>query len=299
MTAPFAHAVIIGVGLIGGSLALAMRRAGLCARITGVGRGHANLHCARQLGIIDEACTDLAEALGRPGVDLVIIAVPMGAYHPVFAQLARHAPEAALISDVGSTKRHALAMAERHLGASACRFVPAHPIAGAEQSGAAAARAELFAGHWCVLTPGEGTDAEALTRIEQLWRACGARVLRMDADTHDDVLAGVSHLPHIAAYALVNAVRDAAPASCADDPFAFAAGGFRDFTRIASSSPEMWRDIALANADALLDKLDAYQAELTRLRQAIAARDGEALLRAFGAAKEARDQWVNTHGGAR
>ncbi len=292
----FRHALIIGVGLIGGSLARAMRRAGVIERVTGVGRSRENLEQARRLGIIDAWHDNIARALQQEDIDLVIVAVPMGEYDRVFADLARHAAGGVLITDVGSTKRHAIEVAGKHLG-SLERFVPAHPIAGTEQSGAAASFAELFDHRWCILTPLASTHPRALQRIERLWTACGARVVCMDAGLHDELLAGVSHLPHLAAYALVNAVRRSTPAHCEHDPFAFAAGGFRDFTRIASSSPEMWRDIVLANADVVASKIDALQAELSELSAAIKAQDGRLLLERFAAAKAARDGWLKRYGG--
>ncbi|RMG90592.1 MAG: prephenate dehydrogenase/arogenate dehydrogenase family protein [Zetaproteobacteria bacterium] len=292
----FRHALIIGVGLIGGSLARAMRRAGLVERISGVGRSKENLERARCLGIIDARHESLAEAFRHEEFDLIVVAVPMGEYDRVFGDLARYAEDGMLITDVGSTKRHAIEVAEKHLGSLEC-FVPAHPIAGTERSGAAASFAELFDHRWCILTPLASTKPQALQQIEQLWAACGARVVCMDAGLHDELLAGVSHLPHLAAYALVNAVRRSTPAHCEHDPFAFAAGGFRDFTRIASSSPEMWRDIVLANADALVPKIDALQRELSELSAAIKARDGRLLLERFSAAKAARDGWLTRYGG--
>ena len=280
---------VIGVGLIGGSLARALKQAGAVAHVTGIGRDAAHLERARALGVVDEATTSLAEGVAR--ADVVAVCVPMGAYDAVFRALAEAASETAVITDAGSTKRHALVAARRHLDAGRlARFVPAHPIAGGERSGVEASRADLFAGHWCVLTPTGQTAEDATALVETMWRATGARVTTMDAGDHDAFLAAVSHLPHLAAYALVNAVRKQGDE--AHDPFRFAAGGFRDFTRIASSSPVMWRDIALANRDALLAQLAAYRDELESLNAALEAGDGEALLAAFSAAKQARDDWL-------
>lgn len=290
------HLVVIGVGLIGGSVARALRHAGVVDRVTGVGRGRENLDRARELGIIDHWTHDIAEAVHD--ADMVLVAVPMGAYDRVFAELASSLPENALITDAGSTKQHAIEVAKKHLP-NPSRFVPAHPIAGTEQSGAEASFAELFEDRLCIITPLDGADEEAVTMVESMWRATGARVVSMDAASHDDFLASVSHLPHLAAFALVNAVRKQSDSNDEEhDPFRFAAGGFRDFTRIASSSPEMWRDIAISNAPAMIKKIDALQAELAGMREALTGGDGEKLLEAFAAAKAARDAWLEKHGGS-
>jgi len=288
------HLVVIGVGLIGGSLARALRHAGRVDRVTGVGRGRENLDRARELGIIDHWTHDVAEAVHD--ADMVLVAVPMGAYDRVFAELASSLPANALVTDAGSTKQHAIDVALKHLP-NPSRFVPAHPIAGTEQSGAEASFAELFEDRLCIITPMADADEEAVSKIEAMWRATGARLERMDAASHDDFLAAVSHLPHLAAFALVNAVRGQAGDE-AHDPFRFAAGGFRDFTRIASSSPEMWRDIALSNSQALVEKIDALQAELAGMKTALNSGDGEKLLERFAAAKQARDAWLDKHGGS-
>lgn len=286
MLKPIGHLVVVGVGLIGGSVSLALKRAGLVEFVTGVGRSRKNLELASELGVIDDWSHDVAEAVHD--ADMVLVAVPMTAYDNLFKSIAGVLPEQAIVTDAGSTKLSAMAAASRHLSNPA-RFVPAHPIAGTEHSGAGAAFAELFENHLCILTPDEHTDAGALAAVKSMWQATGCHIREMDAGTHDDALAGVSHLPHLAAFALVNAVRKQA----GDDPFEFAAGGFRDFTRIASSSPAMWRDIALCNSQALLGKIDALQQELTDLRDALQAGDGEFLLHEFEAAKQARDNWLN------
>ena len=280
------HLVVIGVGLIGGSLVRALRRAGVVGRVSGIGRSRENLELAVEQGVID----DYAHAFGTEhrAADMVVVAVPMGGYAEVFAQLAEHMGPDSVLTDAGSTKQHALDMAARYLS-DTTRFVPAHPIAGTEQSGVGASFASLYDHHWCILTPGADTDAEALKKVEALWQTAGAKVAVMDAATHDDLLAGVSHLPHMAAFALVNAVRRSAGVH---EPLKFAAGGFRDFTRIASSSPEMWRDIVLYNRDAMLQKIDAMQHELSTLRRAVQAGDGETLLKEFQEAKAARDAWL-------
>ncbi|HXH72665.1 MAG TPA: prephenate dehydrogenase/arogenate dehydrogenase family protein [Mariprofundaceae bacterium] len=293
---PVNKLVVIGVGLIGGSFALALRRAGLVRHVTGVGRGRGNLEAAQRLGIVDDWTADAAEAV--KGADMVLLAVPMGAYESVLASIDGTLSPDAIVTDAGSTKQHALLAAKKFLS-DPSRFVAAHPLAGTEQSGAAAAFAELFDKRLCILTPDAATDAQAVARVKELWEAAGATVLSMPAAEHDDFLAAVSHLPHLAAFALVNAVRKEAERNDEPDPFRFAAGGFRDFTRIASSSPEMWRDIALANRKALMIKLDALQMELSGLRRMLDAGDGESLLLEFADAKAARDAWLQKHGGSK
>jgi len=293
LTHPVPHLVVIGVGLIGGSVARALRRAGFVGRITGVGRSRQNLEEAVRLGVIDD--WSQRAALAVRDADVVLVAVPMGMYEQVFMEIAGHLPAGAVVTDAGSTKQHALEVARRTLP-SPSRFIAAHPLAGTEQSGVVASFAELFENRLCIVTPDVASDPEAVKLVKELWQATGSRVMEMPAVEHDDFLAAVSHLPHLAAFAIVNAVRKLGDE--AHDPFQFAAGGFRDFTRIASSSPEMWRDIALCNRDALIGKLDALQVELSGMREALTAGDGERLLQEFAAAKAARDQWLATHGGS-
>ena len=287
MTLSIKHLVVIGTGLIGGSVALALKKAGCVERITGVGRSVANLEEAVRIGVIDDFNHDIATAV--VDADMVLIAVPVAACDQVFATLAESLSERAIITDAGSTKQSVMASAEKHLK-HVSRFVPAHPIAGTEHSGAAAAFAELFEDKKCILTPNEQTNAKALAQVQAMWQAVGADVKIMSAAEHDDVLAAVSHLPHLAAFALVNAVGKG------EHTFRFAAGGFRDFTRIASSSPEMWRDIALCNQSAIVDKIDALQEELSVLRDALKAGDADALLDKFSSAKQARDIWLSNYG---
>lgn len=288
---PVDHLVVIGVGLIGGSVARALKHAGFVGRVTGVGRSRENLDRARELGIIDHWTHDISEAVHD--ADMVLVAVPMGAYDRVFAELAESLPQHASITDAGSTKQHAIDVVNKH-PSIASRFVPAHPIAGTEQSGAEASFAELFEDRFCILTPEGDVAEQTVAAVEAMWKATRSHVIRMDAGSHDDLLASVSHLPHLTAFALVNAVRKQADDE--HDPFRFAAGGFRDFTRIASSSPEMWRDIALSNSAALVDQIDALQAELTEMKLALTSGDGEKLLETFNAAKKARDAWLEKHG---
>jgi len=287
------HLVVIGTGLIGGSLSLALKKAGMVERVTGVGRNRANLELAHERSIVDDWTHDIAAAV--VDADMVLVAVPMAAYEAVFAAMADALPATAIVSDAGSTKQSALLAARKCLpDAAVRRFVAAHPVAGTEQSGAGAAFAELFEQRLCIVTPDEDTDAQALQAVEAMWQCAGSRVMSMSPLEHDEFLAAVSHLPHLTAFALVNAVRK--QASDGHDPFEFAAGGFRDFTRIASSSPQMWRDIAMCNREAVLHQVDALQDELNVLKQALLREDSEALLENFTSAKQARDAWLATYG---
>jgi len=283
------HLTIIGVGLIGGSLARALRRANAVEHITGVGRNPEHLQHAQALGVVDDFTTSISAAVND--ADVVLVSTPMCAYDSVFSEISGNLPSRCLITDAGSTKQHAIHVAQKQLSASQIsRFVPAHPIAGTEHSGVDASFAELFDGHLCILTPVKETRTNATQMIETMWQTAGSDVMCMNAPDHDDFLAAVSHLPHVLAYALVNAVRKQGNET--HDPFQFAAGGFRDFTRIASSSPEMWRDIALCNRTSLLHKLDALQVELDGLKNALETGDGDRLLAQFEQAKQARDKWL-------
>jgi prephenate dehydrogenase len=277
---------VIGVGLIGGSFALALKQAKKVSKVVGVGRNAANLKLALERGVIDAIAPDPAAA--ARDADLVLVAAPVAQFPAIFAALAE---SKALITDGGSTKRDVIAAARKALGKRIARFVPAHPIAGAEKSGAAAAKAELFQDRRVVLTPLKENAKSSVTTIEAAWSACGAKVSRMDAEEHDAVLAAVSHLPHVLAYALVH---DVAKRNNSAQLFSFAAGGFRDFTRIASSHPEMWRDICLANRDRLLQELKLYANELGSIRRLIDKGDGAGLEKLFAAAREARDKWIHS-----
>jgi len=279
--------VVIGVGLIGGSVATALRRANSVRRIVGVGRGQANIQRALELRVIDEASDDVASAVRD--ADVVLLAVPVRQNQSVLEQLAGSLNAHTLLTDAGSTKLEYVATV-RHLMASHLRLViPAHPIAGAELTGVDSAHSELFVDRNVVITPLPENDPAAVDRIESLWQTCGARVSRMTPDHHDQVFSAVSHLPHMLAYALVHMI---ATRPDAQELFSFAAGGFRDFTRIASSSPEMWRDIALANQKALLSDLASYQQQLARLSELIRAADAEQLGQIFSAARNARNAWL-------
>jgi prephenate dehydrogenase len=275
---------VIGVGLIGGSFALALKAAKAVEHVVGVGRNSANLELARSRGIIDAVAADPAAAARH--ADLVLVAAPVGQYARIFSALMS---TKAVITDGGSTKRDVVATARKALGANLARFVPGHPIAGAERSGAAAADAELFRGRRVVLTPLKETSAEAASIVEEAWKQCGARVSRMDPAEHDAVLATVSHLPHLLAFALVHEVARRANSA---ELFSFAAGGFRDFTRIASSHPEMWRDICVANRDRVLDEVRRFSAKLDQVK-ALLERPAE-LEKLFAEAREARDKWIQS-----
>jgi prephenate dehydrogenase len=275
---------VIGVGLIGGSFALALRQAKQVSHVVGVGRNPANLKAALERGIIDSIASDVAAA--ARDADLVLVATPVGQYPAVFGSLR---DTKALITDGGSTKRDVIAAARKALGKGVSRFVPAHPIAGAEKSGAAAASAELFRDKRVVLTPLEENSKDSISRIEQAWKACGANVSRMSAQEHDAVLATVSHLPHLLAYALVHEV---AGRENSAQLFSFAAGGFRDFTRIASSHPEMWRDICIANRDRLLEELSRFSVKLQEIRNLLD--NPTELEKLFAEARAARDKWIRS-----
>jgi prephenate dehydrogenase len=284
---------VVGVGLIGGSFALALREARRVGTVVGVGRGRANLDAALARGIVDRAVT-LREAWTREieGADLVLVATPVGEFPALFSALAANPPADAILTDAGSTKESVIAAARAHLGGGFARFVPGHPIAGTEHSGASAAFATLFRDRNVVLTPTADTDRTALATVASLWAACGAHVRELDPAVHDRIFAAVSHLPHLLAFALVDLL---AARPDADDVFRFAASGFRDFTRIAASSPEMWRDIALANRDALVASIDAYRAELDAVAAMVASADGAGLERVFARAAAARRAWGATH----
>lgn len=278
------HLGIIGLGLIGGSLALAARQNGW--RVSAYNRNAAVARAAADSGDIDQA-VDAIAALG--GCDVIFIAIPMTAYDSVFAELAPALSAGSVVMDGGSTKQAALAAA-RQLGDYQRRFVAAHPIAGKEQSGWAAASADLFADHLVILCP-ENSDADAVEAATELWQQVGARTVTMAAATHDEYLALVSHLPHLLAYAMVSTI-ETQPNS--EELLQLAAGGFRDFTRIAASHPDMWRDICLTNGANLLQMITRYQQELSRFADYIKNRDRDALAARMTAARDLRQQWLET-----
>nr|WP_221191829.1 bifunctional prephenate dehydrogenase/3-phosphoshikimate 1-carboxyvinyltransferase [Microbulbifer rhizosphaerae] len=281
--------VVVGVGLIGGSLALALKAAGACREVIGVARHRRTCEQALELGIVDRAVTELTEVLPELGPgDLVFVAVPTLAVEEVFGILREHLPAGVTVTDGASVKGSVVAAAKRVWGEVPDFLVPGHPIAGSEQSGVAAARDDLYIAHRIILTPLENTGPEHLRRVRQLWRAVNAEVLDMPVEEHDEVLAATSHLPHVIAFGLVDTLAHDAEN---ENIFRYAAGGFRDFTRIASSDPVMWRDIMLANRDAILKAVDLYSANLSSLRAAIAAGDSDQLMGVFTRAKAARDHF--------
>jgi prephenate dehydrogenase len=279
--------VVVGVGLIGGSVAAALKRRGVVDHVTGVGRSVANLQQALSLGVIDEIAQDLKAAVR--GADMVLVAVPVKQTGGVLEQLRQCLDEGAIVTDAGSSKRDFVRMAVETFGDQIKRVVPGHPIAGAERTGVNAATPDLFTGKRTVLTPLAETDVDALDRVEAMWRACGARVMHMSAEHHDSVFSAVSHLPHVLSYTLVEMI---ASRSNAEELFSFAASGFRDFTRIAGSSPEMWRDICASNGDQLLRDIEAFQQALSLLAGYI--RDGkmDKVEAVFAAAAKARNAWA-------
>lgn len=285
MAVMFKKVVMAGVGLICGSLALDMRRRKLAGEIVGYGRGEANLRTARRKGVIDRFF--LSPEQFPEGVDLLVMGTPVEAIAPLTKSFAPRLKAGAIITDVGSVKGGVVRAMEKVVP-KGVHFVAGHPIAGSEQWGAEAARRDLFVRHRCILTPVRKTDREALAKIRELWRAVGAEVEEMSPEAHDRVLGVISHLPHVLVYALVNALEHRPPTGV--DLKKYCAGGFKDFTRIASSRPELWRDICLMNRDALSRSLDDYIKDLRRLNGWIRAGKGALLEREFARAYETRAQ---------
>ena len=280
---------IIGVGLIGGSLARALREACACGEIVGAGRNPDHLQQAVDLGVIDRYETDIAAAV--QGADMVFVSVPLGAMAAVFSAMKDSLATDVVLTDGGSAKASVIAAAEQAFGQVPDFFVPGHPIAGIEQSGVAAAITDLYRERRVILTPLAHTDSGAVTRVRQMWEAAGAVVTEMDPAHHDEVLAATSHLPHVLAFALVESL---ARLQDKREIFEYAAGGFRDFTRIASSDPVMWRDICLANGEAILNMIERYSADLQTLADAVRQHDSDRLLEIFTTAKQARDAFVDS-----
>lgn len=278
---------IIGVGLIGSSLSLALKQAAAVGQVSGFGRNQQNLARGVELGVLDvfadsiEACADDA--------DVIVVAVPLGAMQQVFAELKSVVKKAAVITDVGSAKGSVVIAARAELGTVFPRFVPGHPIAGTEKSGVEAGFASLYQNRRVIMTPVEQTDQDAIAVIDEMWRRCGATIEYLSVEHHDKVLAATSHLPHMLAYALVHHLSNL---NDHEEIFRYASGGFRDFTRIASSDPVMWRDVCIANDEALISLIDQYQQELDRVRSAISAGDADELLKLFGRAKSERDSLI-------
>lgn len=278
---------IIGVGLIGGSLALALKKTGYVKTVVGAGRNRERLEKALSLGVIDYLETDYQKAVRD--ADVVLVAVPLGAMKEVFQQVASALQPHTIVTDAGSAKLCVIRDAEDALGFKINQFVPGHPIAGTEQSGVEAAFDSLYQRRRVILTPIDGNTDEAVKKIRGMWQAAGAEVDEMGARHHDLILAGTSHLPHLLAFSLVDCLNRL---DDVDEIFKFAAGGFRDFTRIASSDPTMWRDICLHNRDAVLAMMQRFQNEVDEVRSAIEAEDGEKLKQIFSSAKNARDDFV-------
>ncbi|MCP3689408.1 MAG: prephenate dehydrogenase/arogenate dehydrogenase family protein, partial [Gammaproteobacteria bacterium] len=272
--------VIIGVGLIGSSLSLALKQAGKVGQVVGCGRNLQNLQKAVELGVIDSFEQSVARAV--EAADVIVVAVPLGAMQTVFDQLKGNISKDCVITDVGSAKASVIKVARNALASQFTQFVPGHPIAGGEKSGVEAGFADLYKNRRVILTPLRDTHELATKKIDSMWRDCGANIDYLSVGHHDKVLAATSHLPHMLAYALVNYLSNL---NDHDEIFRYAAGGFRDFTRIASSDPVMWRDVCLSNGEALLTFIDGYKAELEVIAAAVRANDADALLELFGKAK--------------
>ncbi|MFM7483090.1 MAG: prephenate dehydrogenase [Burkholderiaceae bacterium] len=281
----FERIVVFGVGLIGGSFALALKQAGVVKRVIGVGRRAETLQRAHALGMID--------AIGDPssvaGADLVLIAAPVAQTETLLREMQPHLQAGTVVTDAGSTKSDVVGAARVALGEKIAQFVPGHPIAGREQNGPEAALADLYRGKKVVLTALPENSSDSIALVAGAWQHCGALIHYLSPEEHDAVFAAVSHLPHLLAYALVG---DIASRDNADRLFQYAASGFRDFTRIAGSSPEMWRDISLANRQALLAELDAYSEQLSSLRTMLLSADGAALEHIYARAQSARQSWI-------
>jgi prephenate dehydrogenase len=287
MQPAFRKAVIFGVGLIGGSFSLALRKAGAVGEVVGFGRSTATLEQAKHLGILDRIGHDVAQEVCD--ADFVLLATPVAQMADIFTRIAPHLGAHTLVSDGGSTKSDVVAAARAHMGNKIGHFIPAHPIAGAEKSGAAAALADLYVGKKVVLTPLAENSKESVAHVRKAWELCGAVVSELTPQQHDTVFAAVSHLPHLLSFALVH---DLAQRDNRDQLLSFAASGFRDFTRIAASSPEMWRDISLANREALLLEVKRYADELYVVYQALENNDAAKLEEIFSLAREVRSAWT-------
>lgn len=290
-------ATIVGLGLIGGSLSRSLRAAGFADELVGYDKSPEILELGADLGVIDSFEADLDLALD--GSDLVVIAVPTLAAAELLESVIRKVPDTTVVTDVASVKgplvaayqnaREAIESGSDTIARKVAPFVPGHPIAGSERSGVQASRPDLFKDHRVILTPLQDTDADAVALVRRMWEQAGAEVVELDVDDHDAILAATSHLPHVLAYALVDAL---SRSELSEDIFRFAAGGFRDFTRIASSDPVMWRDIALANREPLLVAIDSFTAHLADLRDAVDRGDAVALESTFAHAREARESFI-------
>lgn len=275
---------VVGVGLIGGSLSLALKASGAVGEVIGIGRGQANLDKAMELGVVDRVTRDLAA--GVADADIVFLSTPVLTLGPVARQMMAHLKPGAIVTDGGSVKQAVIDEVEPYLRHD-IHFVPGHPIAGTEHSGAESAFASLYQGRRCILTPTAQTSAAALQQVRTMWEAAGCEVVAMEVEKHDRVLAAISHLPHMVAYALVNAV--GAYDRYEENILEYSAGGFRDFTRIASSDPTMWRDIALTNREALVEMMGQFEAFFRELKDDVSRGDSERLFEFFRRSKESRD----------
>ena len=280
----FDRIALIGIGLIGSSLARVIRREGLAGEIVVSTRSAATLRRAEELGLGDRYTADAAEAVRD--ADLVVVSVPVGASEAVAKQIAPALKPGAIVTDVGSTKASVIAQMQPHLPAHV-HFIPGHPLAGTEKSGPDAGFAELFTNRWCILTPLEGTDPAALEKLAAFWRACGSNIDTMDPQHHDMVLAMVSHLPHIIAYNIVGTADDLQTVT-KSEVIKYSASGFRDFTRLAASDPTMWRDVCLHNKDAILEMLARFSEDLSALQRAIRWGDGDKLFELFSRTRAVR-----------
>jgi prephenate dehydrogenase len=283
MSLHFKKVTIIGVGLIGGSLARVLKAKNLAGRITGAGRSRKSLELALSLGVID----DMADSAGQAvqDADLVVFASPVGMFESLARETGPHLKKGAILTDVGSVKGSVVSLIEAHVPAGV-HFVPGHPIAGKEKFGVAEATETLFHGAKCILTPTKKTDKRALDSVKALWTAAGSKVIVMDPDMHDKVFAAVSHMPHVAAFAMMCAVAELNTGT--EGYLNFSGAGFRDFTRIAASSPEMWKDICLLNRDNVIGMLDRYMASLSRFREELLAGDEKKLEAHLASASAAR-----------
>lgn len=278
---------IIGVGLIGGSLARILKEKGEVGEVIGIGRGKGNLERAVELGVIDRYYHDPVE--GVAGADMVFLATPVCTIADIVREIAPALAPGCIVTDGGSVKGDIVRECEPLLPEGR-HFVGGHPIAGTEHSGVEASFSTLYQGRRCIITPTERTDRQALEKVVRMWEIAGSDIVVMDVEKHDRVLAAISHLPHMVAYSLVNAVGEYG--GCDENILKYSAGGFRDFTRIASSDPVMWRDIALQNRDSLLEMMDIFSDYCARLREMVAAGDGPAMERFFSSSKEYRDRLV-------
>lgn len=279
------HVVIIGVGLIGGSLARALKAHDAVSQITGVARSQETLDLALQLGVIDNAESDPVQAMNE--ADMVVLASPVSTMAPILEAITDYIPAHCVVTDAGSVKGSVATAARQALGDKVDCFVPGHPIAGTENAGVAASFAELFVDHRVILTPLAENSETDIQLVQAMWEVCGARVVRMSVEDHDAMLGAASHLPHLLAYSLVDFLSQQ---DRHEEIFANTAGGFRDFTRIAGSSPVMWRDICLANRDELIPLLKSMEQQLAGYRELLEKSDGEQLEQAFRRAKTARDK---------